>query len=49
MEISINITPADFSTVERENLLAIQLPNSTPSKLVVINAAAEPRNTTTGE
>ncbi len=48
-EINNNITPADFSTVLGESLVDIQLPRTTPKKLVVIKAAPEPRNTTQGE
>jgi hypothetical protein len=47
-EISSNITPADFSTVLGLSFVDIQPPNNTPSKLVVINATAEPRKTTQG-
>lgn len=47
-EIKSNIIPADFSTVLGESLVDIQLPKTTPKKLVVIKAAADPRKTTQG-
>lgn len=47
--MSSSVIPAAFSIVFGESLLAIQLPNTTPNRLVMISAVPDPKKTIQGD